>query len=129
MKTITPLLILALFGLSSLKAADYIEVRELQEKKEIETTTSFSELSPIFEKYVIGTSITIKKKDDAFSGVAITTKFKGFVEMADEKFSPLISGHRETFVIPSDGQWVTVKISDDRAYTLRLLREEAAPEE
>ena len=129
MKTITPLLIFVLLGLNSLQASDYIEVRELQEKKEIEASTSFSELSPIFDQYVVGTAITVEKKDDAFSGVALTTTFEGFVEMADEKFSPLISGSKETFTIPSDGSWTTVKVSDDRTYTIRLLREAPTPEE
>lgn len=61
----------------------------------LQSTVSFSQLSEFLNDYVVGTSLTIEKKEGQFAGVAITTHFDGFVELGEGKFSPLVSGSKK----------------------------------
>ncbi|WP_269539041.1 hypothetical protein [Cerasicoccus fimbriatus] len=93
------------------------------EKKEIKATVSFDNLSPILNDYFVGTAIALEKKEGQISGVALTTEFEGFVELAKEKFSPLINGNKKEFTIPMDGSWTKVQVSEDTTYTIRYVQE------
>jgi hypothetical protein len=123
MKYLNLLFISLVFATSALQATDYIQVKELMEKKEIKATVSFDNLSPILNDYFVGTAITLKKKEGQITGVALTTEFEGFVELATEKFSPLIKGSKKEFTIPMDGSWMKVQVAEGSTYTIRYIHE------
>jgi len=119
MKTLITLLTLVASSFHVLSAADYIQVKELMEKKEIKDSVSFKNLSEFLNDYVVGTALQIERKEGKITGIALTA---GFVELAEKQFSPLVSASRKEFLVPLDGAWVEVKVSEETTYTIRLVR-------